>query len=57
MNTPRKGATIRKIVHSTFMPPPMSLRRKTSVRITMSIQIQMTHMKNTSMVHITSRNG
>ena len=48
---------IRKIVQPAFAQPEMSCRRNTSLRIEIRIQIQITHAKKTSIVHMTSRNG
>ena len=48
---------ITKMHQSTFEPPPMSRRRKMSAKTVIRSQNQITQRKNTSIVHITSRNG
>ena len=45
MSAPRNGSTIRKTVHAALPQPERSRRRKTSVRITIMIQIHATQMK------------
>jgi len=56
-NTPRYGATITKMIQSTFENPEVSLRRKMSANTVIRIQNQMMNAKNTNIVHMTSRNG
>src|SRR3954447_13129751 len=56
-STPRNGSTIRKTTHAAFATPPMSRRRKTSVRITTIIQIQTTQAKKMIIDQRTPRNG
>jgi hypothetical protein len=57
MNAPRNGRRIRNADHPAFAQPPMSRRRKTSVRITTIIQIQTTQQKKMIIVQRMSRNG
>ena len=49
--------TTKKIVHNAFVQPPMSCRRKTSVRIMIRIQIHATHAKKMIMLQSTPMNG
>ena len=48
---------MRKTHQLAFAQPPMSRRRKTSLRIVTIIQIQMTHVKKIMIVHRTSKKG
>ena len=57
MNTPRNGSRITKMIHSVFMPPPMSCRRNRSPNTVIRSQNQMIQAKKISIVHKMSRNG
>ena len=48
---PRNGSTITKITQSALAHPLMSSLRKMSPKMAISIQIQMTKRKNSSIVH------
>src|SRR4051812_11965423 len=57
MSAPRNGRKIRKIDQPALPNPDRSCRRKTSARIVIRNQIQMTHAKKMNIDHMTSRNG
>ena len=46
-----------KMIQTTFLPPPMSWRRKRSAKTVIRSQNQITHAKITNNVQTTSRNG
>ena len=51
------GTRMMKMHQTAFLPPPTSWRRKTSDRMTISIQIQITQKKKMIIVQNTSKNG
>ena len=51
------GVMITKMHQSVFVPPPMSCRRKTSAKMVIKSQNQITHAKKMNIVQRTSRNG
>src|SRR6266576_5382580 len=57
MKTPKYGTRITKMSHAALPKPERSRRLNTSPKTVIRSQNQITHAKNTSMVHITSRNG
>src|SRR6476659_10704349 len=57
MKTPKYGSTITKMIHAALPQPERSRRLNTSPKTVIKSQNQITHAKNTSIVHITSRNG
>src|SRR6476660_8456427 len=57
MKTPKYGSTITKMIHAALPQPERSRRLNTSPKTVIRSQNQITHAKNTSIVHITSRNG
>ena len=57
VSAPTTGRKMMKNVHNAFEPPPMSWRRKTSLRIAIRNQIQITQRKKMIIVQNTSRNG
>src|SRR6476620_6291404 len=57
MKTPKYGSTITKMIHAALPQPERSRRLNTSPKTVIRSQNQITQAKNTSIVHITSRNG
>src|SRR4029077_14277671 len=57
MKTPKYGIRITKMSHAALPQPERSRRLNTSPKTVIKSQNQITHAKNTSIVHITSRNG
>src|SRR6266576_431159 len=57
MKTPKYGTRITKMSHAALPQPERSRRLNTSPKTVIKSQNQITHAKNTSIVHITSRNG
>ena len=56
MNTPMYGKTITRTSQPVLPQPPMSWRRKTSLKTVIRSQNQITHAKKTRNDHITSPN-
>src|SRR5580765_1150760 len=57
MKTPKYGTRITKTSQAVLPQPERSRRLNTSPKTVIRSQNQITHAKNTSIVHITSRNG